>query len=455
MTMTRATIAGGVFILALVVLAAALGYRALDRSFDRGDEPLLAPASETQPAAQSSRGFLYGRVRTVDGAGYEGRLRWGRDQEAFWGDLFNGAKRDNPWLAQVPAELRPRERSAVAFLGIELARRDRPIPVERPFVARCGDIARIEASGREVRVTLKSGSVFDLDRLDASDFDDGLRVWNAAGGAAPVDLDSLRIRSIEFLAAPAPGPAPYRLHGTVRTRQGEFTGFVAWDREEGVGTDALDGRGEGGEVSVRYDTIRSIARRPGGGSLVTLVDGREIGLAESGEAGEGNRGIYVDDRRYGRVLVSRDAFERAEFGPGPGPGSGSGPGYDDFPPGIPLRGSVTRRAGRPGGRLAGRLVYDLDESETTDTLDAPSKGVDYTLPFGLVASIVPLDGGARVTLHDGEVLELERAGDVGDGNAGLLIFADGVERPEYVAWSDVERLDFDRPPALDAPAGGR
>ena len=45
-----------------------------------------------------------------------------------------------------------------------------------------------------------------------------------------------------------------------------------------------------------------------------------------------------------------------------------------------------------GRRLAGRLVYDLDESETTNSLDAPSGGVDYILPFGLVAAIVPRSG---------------------------------------------------------------
>jgi hypothetical protein len=43
-------------------------------------------------------------------------------------------------------------------------------------------------------------------------------------------------------------------------------------------------------------------------------------------------------------------------------------------------------AGQPDRR--GRLVHDLDESETTETLDALSLGVDYTGPFGLIASIV-------------------------------------------------------------------
>jgi len=119
-----------------------------------------------------------------------------------------------------------------------------------------------------------------------------------------------------------------------------------------------------------------------------------------------------------------------------------------------LTGSVTTRAGR---RLAGRLVYDLDESETTDTLDAPSQGVDYTIPMGLIASVV-LPGGAKraqVTLQSGEELELERAGDLGEKNAGILIFADGGQRPEYVPWADVGQVDLDRPPAMYPPDGGR
>jgi hypothetical protein len=153
------------------------------------------------------------------------------------------------------------------------------------------------------------------------------------------------------------------------------------------------------------------------------------------------------------VLVSWGAFERVDFSPG-----GSGPAYGDFPPGRPLTGGVNTRSGR---RLAGRLVYDLDESETTETLDAPSRGVDYTIPFGLVASIVPggrEEGGTRraaVTLHGGEELELEATGDLGERNAGLLVFADGHERPEYVPWADVERIDLDRPRAMVPPLGGR
>lgn len=455
--MKRATIARGAFATVLVLLALAAGYRALEKDVDPAaatSPPITAstpPAAETHPAAATHQGFLYGRITTVLGATYEGRLRWGGDQEAFWGDYFNGEKDENPWVAQVPPERLPKERRPIEILGFEIAKRERPMNVARLFMARFGDIARIEARGREVGVTLKSGTVFDLDRLEASDFDDGVRVWDGRRGVA--NLDSLRIRTIELLPTPSLGAAPYRLHGTVRTRQGDFTGFVQWDREECVGPDELDGHTADGELSLRFDTIRSIARRSRDSSLVTLLDGREIVLSDTREVGHGNRGIYVDDRRYGRVLISWDAFERVDFSPG-----GSGPAYGDFPPGRPLSGSVTTRAGR---RLAGRLVYDLDESETTETLDAPSQGVDYTIPFGLIASIVPPgreERGAqraRVILHDGEELQLERSGDLGEGNAGMLIFVDGRQRPEYVPWTDVEQVDFDSPPEMYPPLGGR
>ena len=221
-------------------------------------------------------------------------------------------------------------------------------------------------------------------------------------------------------------------------------GAVRVIRAEGVGSDELDGHTADGERSLRFDTIRAIARNSRDSSLVTLLDGREIVLSDTRNVGNGNRGVYVDDRRYGRVLVSWDAFERIDFSPG-----GSGPAFGDFPPGRPLTGNVTTRGGR---RLAGRLVYDLDESETTETLDAPSQGVDYTIPLGLIASIAlpgPEERGAeraKVTLYSGEELQLERAGDLGDRNAGMLIFVDGRERPEYVRWTDIEQVDFDRPP---------
>ena len=132
----------------------------------------------------------------------------------------------------------------------------------------------------------------------------------------------------------------------------------------------------------------------------------------------------------------------------------SGPAYADFPQGRPLTGTVTTRAGR---RLAGRLVYELDESETTETLDAPSHGVDYTIPFGMVASIVPAGREehdarrARVTLHSGEELQLERAGDLGEGISACWSSSRAMSVPRYVQWTEIVRIDFNPPPLMYPP----
>jgi len=446
--MKRAVIAVGVFVALLLVFVLA-AHRAREQAVF---SPSTTPTGDTAPAVidPPHPAFIHGRVTTRDGAVYEGRLRWGDGQETFWSDWFDGRKIGNTWAELVPPEQLLGERRPVRLLGMTLVERTRAINLDRPFLARFGDIARVESLGAVVRLTLKSGTVIDLDRHEASDFDDGVRVWDKASGMT--DLGPRQINTIEFFPPPGPGVPPARLHGSVSTARGEFTGFIRWDREACVGADELGGTTGDAELSLHFDDIRSIVRVSMDSALVTLLDGREVLLSGASPVGQGHRGIHVDHRRYGRVLVSWGAFERVLFSRG-----GSGPAYGDFPPGRPLTGAVTTRSGR---RLAGRLVYDLDESETTETLDAPSRGVDYAIPFGLVASIIPAGrddrgaGQARVILHGGEELKLECAGDLGEGNAGMLVFTDGEGKPAYVPWADAERIEFNRPPAMYPPFGG-
>ena len=442
--MTRAGIAGGAAALLLVALVVALGLTVARLLRDPGVDPdaTASPAIALSPAtsAEAHKGFLYGRVTTRSGAAYQGRLRFGGNEEAFWGDYFNGFKEENPWAADVPPE-QLTETRPLTVLGVEIARRERRLDLARPFMARFGDIRRVEPSGRELLVTLKSGTEFILNRFDADDFADGVRVWDDEHGV--VDLGERRIRAIEFLPTANLETTPDRLHGTVQTPHGSFTGFVQWDRQSSIGSDELRGRTADGELSLRFDAIRTIARDSDDSAQVTLRDGGAFVLSGTRDVGRGNRGVYVDDHRYGRVLVSWEAFERLDFSAA----DGSGPAYDDFSPGEALSGTVTTWT---GGTLAGRLVFDLDESETTETLDAPAGGIDYTIPFALVASIVlPAREGCGdgrhggVTLHSGETLELECAGDLGEGNAGMLIFTGGRESAEYVRWVDVERIDLE------------
>ena len=434
--MKIATVMDGAITTTIVLLGLAADHRNLERN---ADTP-AATSTAMAPAVEAHEGLLYGRVTMEDGTVYEGRLRWGGDEEALWSNYFNGFKARNPWAAYAPAEQLMEERLSFEVFGKEIVLREQAMNLGRPLMVRFGDIARIDPRGRDLQVTLKSGTVVHLNRYAADDVADGLRVWDARHGM--VDLGEWKIRTIELFAPPASGAAPQPIHGTVRTRQGDFSGLVQWNRREVLGSDQLDGLTADGEpLGVRFDAIRSIARQSPNSSLVTTLDGREIVLSDTREVGQGNSGMYVDDPRYGRVLISWHAFERVDFSPG-----GTGPAYDDFPAGAPLTGTVITRSGR---QLTGRLVYDLDESETNETLDAPWQGVDYTIPFRLIASIVlpaldePGARRARVTLRTGEELQLERGGDLSELNAGMLIFVDGDERAEYVPWAEVQEVDFE------------
>lgn len=446
--------------IAVLVLIGFFVGRSIVRSESNPDKPIESVFTpSTDGTGDPYEGFLYGRVTTHGGESYEGPLRWGGNQEAFWGDHFHGVKTENRWAEQVPEGQLPVEHSGIEIFGTTFGGEERPVSVERIFMARFGDIRQIEVSGKasgasryagDVRVTLKSGPSFLLERMDASDFDDGVRVWDRKGDV--VDLDARQIRLIEFLPAPELSGAPERLHGVVRTSEGEFEGYLQWDREEALGIDTLEGRTSSEEVSLRFDSIASIERQSGENAAVTLRDGTRMVLSGGSDVASRNRGIYVDDLRFGRVLIYWGAFERVDFTP-----AGSGPGYDDFPPGEPLQGSVQLR---DGSRLEGRLVYDLDESETTETLDAQAGAFSYTIPFGLVASIArsaateTAPDRVVVSLHNGEELQVERSGDLGDRNAGMLVFAAGAERPQYVSWPEIARIEFTKPSQMYPPISG-
>jgi hypothetical protein len=393
----------------------------------------LAGCAALPALAADNQGFLYGKVTTREGQTYEGRLRWD-DEEAFWGDYFNSAKEENPWLEEAPRRDRERKRRTIEVFGIEIGSiGEWEHDDTRQFIARFGDIKRIEPKRHdEVLVTMKSGTVFTVEG-GANDVEAEVRVWDPSLGLIEVDWD--RIRIIELLPTPTSVEvAPVRLHGTVKTREGNFTGYIQWDQEECLGSDELDGETSDGDVSIKMGTIRSIERRSGSSSTVVLHDGRKLVLSDTNDVDSSNRGIYVTDPRYGRVLVNWDAFERVDFAP-----AGTGPGYDDFAPGKRLHGTVTVADGR---KLSGRLVYDLDESETTEMLDGHRHDVEYSVPFALVAAVVPRQDSARVILGSGEELLLEETTDVSEDNAGLLVFTSGAERPTYVRWEDVERVDF-------------
>lgn len=381
--------------------------------------------------AAGAAGFLYARVTTEDERVLVGRLRW-HDEESFWGDFFDSTKRDRPYLDQVPREQRSQGKPIKIFgltVGMHYDSDD-----ERMLKVRFGDIAKL-SPGDDDRATLllKNGTEIDIDG-GSNDVGATIRMWDDAGRETEIEWP--RIKSIEFLASsPTLAPAARRLQGTVTTRAGEFRGFIQWDQHECLSSDKLDGESDGQTRAIEMGAIRRIARDSPKSARVTLRDGTELVLEGTNDVNDENRGIFVDDARYGRVLVPWDAFDRLEFSD---PG-GSGPAYGEFVAGRPLEGKVTERDGTVH---AGRIVYDLDESESWEFLDGRARGVSYSIPLAGVRAIVPHEGGSRVFLRSGEELDLEEEADVSLGNDGIAVVGEG-DRMAYVAWERVVRVEFD------------
>lgn len=388
---------------------------------------LLAAAPDL--AAADAKGFLYGTVVTKGGTSYEGRLRWG-NEEAFWTDHFNATKDERPLVREIPREHRSTSEQVKVF-GVPVGLRWSD--VDRQLVVRFGDLKSIVVSGAHGG-TLVTKDGEEVPFADGSN-DVGARitVWDASLGEVQVPWEKLR--RVDFKAAPADLPGlPARLSGTVKTEAGTFRGTLQWDKEECLSTDVLDGSSDDGRMKVEMGKVRAIEREGRRASRVFLKDGRDVVLRGTNDVNDENRGLFVDDPRFGRVLVPWSAFVRVDF-----EDAGSGPGYHEFPPLGPLHGTVKTRDGKV---YRGRIVYDVDEGRGWETLDGDQDGISYAIPFAQVASVVPSGRlRARVQLRGAkEELVLEESGDVTERNAGVFVL-DG-DRKTYVPWDEVSRIDF-------------
>ena len=391
-----------------------------------------APWLAENAGAAEADGFLYGTVLTDGGRRYTGVLRWG-GEEAFWDDLFNGEKSKLPYIDRLPED--QRKRREIKVLGLRISYDWDEEAVGRQFIARFGDLQEIRPlSGEKVDVKMKGGTTY---RLDDGSNDIGATISVQDPEVGAVEIEWKKIESIEFAATPAGlKPEARRLYGEVTSENGVFRGFIQWDSQECLSTDKLDGDSEDGKLSLEMGRIRSIEKKSRSSSTIEMKDGRKFDLRGSNDVDSSIRGILVEDERFGRVKIPWDSFRRVEFRAG----QGSGRPYDDYKQGAPLRGTVTDQEGKI---WKGRLVFDLDESESWEMLNGDRHGIEYNMPMAMVRSIAPRDQDtSTVTLREGRELRLEDSQDVTESNAGVLVIPDGgTER--YVSWDKVQRIDFE------------
>lgn len=406
--------------------------------------PVPAPGMAAVPAAPGA-GLIHATVTPVDGPPLTGFLRW-KDEDAFWDDTFSARQLELPWFAHADRqallrEQRDREfasRGLVARLAWALHHQDEEVELTRSFVCLYGDLAalRMDPDGdAPTKAVMRDGREVAIGN-PSRDIDSDLLVY--VPGDEPRELDWDEVREITFSPAPA-GAVPYaqRLAGTVEYRGGRLAGPLQWDRSECTSLDTIDSD----QQDVPMGDLRRLARNRRGGTDATLADGRTLQLDGTNDVDEGNRGIVVGVAGIGRVVVPWSRFVAADVRVEPA----TGPGYADFAAPAPLRGRVTTADGRT---LAGRLVYDLDEAWTCDLLHGDLDECEYQVPLSLVASIAPAGKAdpeaIDVTLRDGRRLRLAGDEDTGRGHAGLLVFADGRDKPDYLPWSSVRLVELDR-----------
>jgi hypothetical protein len=416
-------------------------------------------------ALAQGAGRIWGRVETRDGKVLEGFIRWDRN-EGSWVDLLNGSKHvslesvdfrvwnDGADSAEVPPD------RVIDVQGFRISWPDalEGFPGWVASGVRFGHIRRLVPEGRDsVRLVLKSGQEVALTG-GATDLGPEVRkIVVEAPGRREADLEWSDLAAIDFGPAPQGArPQGERIHGTVRDRRGDaYTGFIGWDRDKILTTDELVGQGARGERKIPFGRISSV-EKTGQGVLVVTSDGDTVELTGSEDVTARNDGIDVSDPDLGAVELGWGDFESVRVRP-PQPAGGD----DAFDGGRPLRGTVVTLAGR---ELAGRIRFDADEASSWEVLDGIRDHVRFDIEFGDIARIVPLRlvtggggeragadagrgriRGARVTLNDGRVVELEGSNDVDEGNKGVMILGDEAgPRPWIlVRWQDVKELRLD------------
>lgn len=388
-----------------------------------------APLVEASPANGKGKnaGFLYAQVTLMNSKVYEGRVRFD-DEEASWGDYFNSTKEPPAFLRDAPNQ--GGERYPVKVFGIPLFNHNESWG--RQFVVRFGDIDRIEVSGGgRAAVYLKGGLELEI-RGGSNDLSGEIVVWDEKEGETRIDWRKLR--TLQFKASPPNlAVAEKRFYGKLETTTGVLQGFIQWDQEECLSTDVLSGDSNGKDRDVEIGELKAIEKK-GGGSRFVFRDGHEEILTGTNDVDGDNRGIWVDDPRYGRVMVNWKAFVRLDVLDPPN----AGPGYGEFAPTKALVGKVTMKDGKVH---EGQVIYDLDETYGWEMLNGDAGELEYSIPFEMVASVRPGADFSDVVLKNGEKLRLDGSQDVGEINAGLLVGNETGKRV-YVPWKDVESVEL-------------
>jgi len=411
---------------------------------------LLCVLAFAGPLSGQDAHRIWGQVHTTAGDVHEGFIRWDRN-EGSWVDILDGSKRlpaENyeTWLAANRGGERPTRTIELNGYRISWNEEDPDFPLMASSGILFGHLSSLVSSGGDsAMVVLRSGERLTLSG-GRTDIGPSMRevIIDTPGGQA-VELEWEDIERVDFSAAP-PGAlaASPRLYGSVSDTTGRtYTGFISWDLDEIFGTDILDGREENGKGhTIAFSDIRSIEGHRNS-ATVTLNSGQALELRGTNDVNRGHRGVQVSDPTLGMIELEWEEFQIVRFAPPPEP-----PAYEAFDGGHLLFGTLTTQEGE---EITGRIRWDADEEWSWEFLDGRSVGVLFKVEFARIDRIVRGDIlGARVTLSDGRVLELEDSNDVDWDNRGVMVSVQSEPgtRMEptvwrYISWDDFREIRFE------------
>lgn len=405
---------------------------------------------------------IWGRVQTLSGESYEGFIRWDRN-EGSWIDLLSGDKAISLdsmdfriWNEEADSAEVPPDR-VIEFGGVRITWPDllEDFPTSASSGVRFGHLRRlVPLEGDSVRLELRSGEVLVLSGGSTDLGPEVRQILVDVPGMDVVELGWEDLAAVDFRASPpSVRPKGERIFGTVKDRFGnDHTGFVAWNAEKILTTDSLVGRSGPRERRIPFGRVFSVVKTVDG-ALVTLDNGESLSLTESDDVTRGNGGIQVADVGLGTVEMDWRDFESVRFRAPDHPS-----GYSEFDGGHPLRGTVVTLSGET---LGGMIRFDADEAYSWELLDGIRDHETFDIEFGNIVLVEPIRSvapggtagqqtlsarerwrGARVTLADGRVLELDGTNDVDESNKGVLVRAEGADSGPWilVEWKDVREL---------------
>jgi len=372
-------------------------------------------------------GRLHGTVETVGDARHTGALTWG--DHRFWDEPLVAGRP----LAGEPPQTEERPGFRFSLFGVRLFHDDDETEGLARFVVPFGEIRSITPDGDSAAtIELRNGDTVKVRSIGA---DIGSRIGRivveAPDGRTAVPWQ--QVRRVQFSAGPPSVADSDRLWGTATTRAGKFTGFVRWDKDESTPGDELDGQAEGRDWSIPFGDIAAIEPKGSLAARVILKDGREVVLRGTNDVNEDSRGLEIRTPLRATVTIDWDALVRLDLASAP-----ESPGYQRYDAGRLLRGRV-RLA--DGTTRAGPIAWDRDETHTFETLDGETDGLAWSIPFGEIASIRPVDGRSEVRLRDGRVLTLGGSNDVDASNRGVVVEAEGTTT--VLSFGAVTVVEFD------------